>query len=396
LDDNEAGSAWFQPNVSLREITFEYESLQESANPSYHVFIAACSASIATPTALPSSTPTPTPSVTPTRTPGTNHDSDGDTIPDTNEGEADPDNDEIPNYLDRDSDDDTIPDSTEGTRDTDGDGKPDYVDRDSDGDDVADQIERDPDSTTDTATGQDQDRDGIDDGNTEKTNTPADDSDGDSIPNHLEQDSDNDGEDDGEEAYDLDGDGTRDVTPSGQDKNDNGLDDAFESFDTPQEINLRFSGQPNNPVCRSVNCKRIKKGVRTRLLALAHRVPMFSKRARACGGDVPLDLSTNAQAILRGMERRLNANFPDRGLVCPESMCAAVPSGQARATLLTLAKQLFTYAKTAKLSAIKACGAPTNHSGKKRPTTETYLAQLRSEIAKLPRKLRACSGENQD
>lgn len=404
LDDTEAGSAWFQPNIALSEITFEYESLQESANPSYHVFVAACSANIATPTPSPSATPTPSPSVTPTatsavtptRTPSTNQDSDGDTIPDATEGDADPDNDEIPNYLDKDSDDDTIPDSTEGTKDTDGDGKPDYVDRDSDGDDVADQIERDPDATTDSSTGQDQDRDGIDDGNEEKTNTPADDSDGDSIPNHLDQDSDNDGEGDGEEAYDLDGDGTRDVTPSGKDKNNDGLDDAFENFDTAQEVNPRFSGKPNNPVCRSINCKRIKKGVSTRLLALAQRVPMFSKRARACGGAVPLDLSTSTQTILSGMERRLHANFPDRSLICPESMCTVVPSGQTRTALLTLAKQLYRNAKTAKLLAIKACGAPANHSGKKRPTTETYLAQLRSEIAKLPRKLSACPGTLED
>ncbi len=392
LGDTEAGSAWFQPNISLSELTFEYESLQESANPSYHVFIAACSANIPTPTPIPSASPTPTSTVTPTPTPAVNQDSDGDTIPDVTEGDADPDSDQIPNYLDQDSDDDTIPDSTEGTRDTDGDGKPDYIDRDSDGDDVADKIERDPDATTDTSTGQDQDRDGIDDGNEEKTSTPVDDSDGDSVPNHLDRDSDNDREDDGDEAYDLDGDGDRDVMPSGQDKDDSGLDDAFDSFDTPQEINLRFSGQPNKPVCRSINSKKIKKGVRTRLLALANRVPMFSKRALACGGDIPHDLGSSAQTILNGMERRLTANFPDSGLMCPDSVCVAIPSAQARTALLALAKQLYRDAKTAKLAAIKACGTPNNHSNTRRPSTETYHAQLRSEIAKLPRKLSACSG----
>jgi hypothetical protein len=378
LDDNEAGAAWFQPNTSLSEISFEYESLQESANPSYHVFLAACAASIVSPT------PTPTPSG--------NQDSDGDTIPDATEGTTDPDDDQVPNYLDKDSDNDTIPDSSEGTGDPDGDGKPDYVDRDSDGDDVSDQIERDPDATTDTSTGKDENRDGIDDGDEEKTDEPADDSDGDSVPNHLDQDSDNDGEDDGEEAYDLDGDGSRDVTSSSQDNDDNGLDDAFEDFDSPQEINQRFSGETNKPVCRSVSTKKTKRGVRTRLFALANRVPMFSKRTLACGGDIPNNLGSSAETILRGMERRLNANFPDKGLVCPISVCAAAPSSQARAALQSQAKQLYRHAKKAKLLAIEACGSPANHSGQRRPSTETYHAQLRSEISKLPRKLSTCAG----
>lgn len=387
LADNEAGAAWFQPDVSLSEISFEYQSLQESANPSYHIFIAACATPIVEPT------PTPTPATpTPAPTPSDGGDSDGDTIPDTTEGDGDPDNDQVPNYLDKDSDNDTIPDLTEGTQDPDGDNKPDYVDRDSDGDDVSDQIERDPDATTDTSTGKDENQDGIDDGDSDRTNEPVDDTDGDSVPNHLDQDSDNDNQTDGDEAYDLDGDGDRDVTPSGQDKDDDGLDDAFKNFDSPSDLNPRFSGKENKALCKAVTSKRAKRSVRARMTALANRVPMFSKRAIACGGEVPSDLGSNAEQVSRDLERRMAKSFPDAGLTCPVSVCAAAPTSQDRAALQAFAKQLYRQAKTAKLSAIKACGSSPDSSNKRRPSTETYHAQLRSEIAKLPRKLSACDG----
>jgi len=55
-------------------------------------------------------------------------DSDGDEIPDSQEGVNDVDNDGIPNYRDTDADGDGIPDVEEGTVDSDGDGIPDYVD----------------------------------------------------------------------------------------------------------------------------------------------------------------------------------------------------------------------------------------------------------------------------
>lgn len=57
-----------------------------------------------------------------------NTDADGDGIPDSAEGTADPDGDGIPAYLDSDSDNDGIPDNVEGSGDADGDGIPDYLD----------------------------------------------------------------------------------------------------------------------------------------------------------------------------------------------------------------------------------------------------------------------------
>ena len=394
LDDNEAGSEWFQPNVSLSEISFEYQSLQGSANPSYHIFIAACSSTVAQPTPTPTAT-IPT-STTPTPTPSGSADSDGDKIPDSTEGSGDPDGDQVPNYLDKDSDNDTIPDLTEGTSDTDGDGKPDYLDRDSDGDDVSDRIERDPDATTDTSTGLDENRDGVDDGDSAKTDDPAGDSDGDWVPNHLDQDSDNDNQFDGDEAYDLDGDGDRDVAASGKDKDDDGLDDAFKSFDSPLDLNPRFSGKENKAVCKTINVKRAKRSVRTRLTALANRVPMFSKRTLACGGDVPDNLRDGAEEVSDSMEQRLTQRFPDSGLLCPLSTCTTIPTAQDRGALQALAKQLYRQAKAAKLLAIKTCGTTPDSSNKRRPSTEAYYSQLRSEIAQLPRKLSACDSSAND
>jgi hypothetical protein len=60
-------------------------------------------------------------------------DSDGDGIPDLDEGYADADGDGVPNFRDLDSDGDGIPDADEGVDDRDGDGVPNFLDRDSDG-----------------------------------------------------------------------------------------------------------------------------------------------------------------------------------------------------------------------------------------------------------------------
>jgi hypothetical protein len=70
-----------------------------------------------------------------------NEDTDGDGIVNIVEGSGDPDEDDVPNYLDTDSDGDGIPDADEGTDDPDGDGLPNYLDTDSDGDAVSDQVE---------------------------------------------------------------------------------------------------------------------------------------------------------------------------------------------------------------------------------------------------------------
>lgn len=157
-------------------------------------------------------------------------DSDGDGIPDLEEGTGDSDGDGIPDYLDEDSDNDGILDADEGNGDSDNDGIPNYLDTslDEDGDGIPDVL--DGDATTDTdgdgiadvfdtdsdndgisdfdesgASGNDSDGDGIDDafdvdstGGTDANNDGVDDavavtdSDGDGVPNYLDRDSDND------------------------------------------------------------------------------------------------------------------------------------------------------------------------------------------------------------
>jgi hypothetical protein len=154
-------------------------------------------------------------------------DSDNDGIPDSEEGDGDRDNDGIPNYLDDDSDGDGISDADEvgddpeDPRDSDGDGVPDFLDPDADGDGVADVYEvgedpqdpadHDGDGTPDYLD-TDSDDDGIDDGDEwgPDPENPRD-TDGDGIPDVYDDDSDNDGVPDSVEGnVDSDGDGVPD------------------------------------------------------------------------------------------------------------------------------------------------------------------------------------------
>jgi hypothetical protein len=373
LIDTEAASAWFQPSKSLSEISFEYQSLQESATPSYHILLAACESPFTAPT------PTPIPS---------GGDSDGDTIPDTTEGTDDGDNDYRPNYLDKDSDGDSIPDSVEGTGDKDGDGVPNYEDSDSDGDNVPDRIEVDPDAPDSTPSETDTDNDGVDDKDAQRNTTPTD-TDRDGTPDYQDSDSDNDTIPDGTEAFDLDGDGSPDITPSGEDEDGDGLDDAFEHIVSTSQVNQEFVGE-TTPPCTSLTLKAEKQSVRRKLAALADRVPNFARKAAACGGGAASPLIAKGAATRRALERTLTSSYGDEALVCPISVCTPTSKTSAKTKLNSLASQLFTHAKRAKLNAIKACKP--QHSGRKdtRPQTEDYLKALRASIADLPNSVSQC------
>lgn len=374
LQDTEAAAAWFQPGVALSELSFEYESLQDMATPSFHVLLAACATNV----------------IVPTPTPASSGDSDGDSIPDSTEGTDDPDTDEIPNYLDKDSDGDTIPDSVEGTTDTDGDGIPDYRDDDSDGDGIGDRIERDPDATTDPESGADDNNDGIDDGASGRTNDPVQDSDGDVIPDYKDSDSDNDGKSDGDEAFDLDGDGARDVDPSGEDDNENGIDDAFDNLQDRDEVNLSFIGLANDAPCTSLSLTAKKQAVIARMTALADRVPSFARRSSACGGGYPSSLVSAAAAKRKAFVAALQSSFADKVYQCPVDVCTTGKRLKEKAKLSALAKDLFGYAKRSKQGAQRACPSSARDKGDTRRPTEAYLAQLESEIAKLPRTVTEC------
>jgi hypothetical protein len=374
LPDTEAASAWFQPNVSLKTLTLEYESLQETATPSYHVLIGACATTF----------------VAPTPTPMSSGDSDGDTIPDATEGSDDGDNDDMPNYLDLDSDGDTIPDSTEGTDDSDGDGNPDYLDGDSDGDDVSDRIERDADGAQCTETNLDANRDGIDDGVASCSVAPLSDDDTDGSPDLTDSDSDNDGKNDGDEAYDMDGDGDRDVEPSGEDSDDDGIDDAFESFTTPDDLNLGYVGEANDAPCTSTATTGQKSDVLRRLAALADRVPQFAQRVRGCGKARPQGLVRSAAAARRAFEVSLDRSYANSVLSCPATVCPAVNAKSTKAALLRQADTVFRYAKQAKQLAQRACPATPSTKPETRPRTEAYLSALQAEIRKLPSTFSDC------
>lgn len=165
-------------------------------------------------------------------------DSDGDGIPDLEEGTEDSDGDGIPNYLDEDSDNDGIPDAVEGNGDSDNDGIPNYLDTslDEDGDGIPDIL--DGDATTDTdgdgtadVFDSDSDNDGISD--LEESGASGVDSDGDGIDDAFDvdltggSDADNDGVDDAATLTDSDGDGIPDYRD--RDSDNDSVPDVLEN-----------------------------------------------------------------------------------------------------------------------------------------------------------------------
>ncbi len=127
------------------------------------------------------------------------------------------------------------------TPDTDGDGLSDFIDIDADNDGIVDNIEGQSTSGYTPPTGTDTDGDGLDDaydsdnqsvvgtGDGPGTSIIPENTDLDSSPDYLDLDSDNDGEGDLIEGWDMDGDGTPEITPSGNDADGDGLDDAFDT-----------------------------------------------------------------------------------------------------------------------------------------------------------------------
>ena len=159
---------------------------------------------------------------------------DGDGIPDNSEGTDDTDGDGVPNYLDIDSDNDGLLDSDEvgsvdAFLDTDGDGVPNLLDLDSDNDGLTDAFEAggsDANGDGEIDNFVDSNGDGHDDG-VGVAPLPADDTDGDTVVDHLDVDSDNDGLPDVFESLgsgvDNDGDGQIDNIV---DANNDGLADG--------------------------------------------------------------------------------------------------------------------------------------------------------------------------
>ena len=144
------------------------------------------------------------------------------------------------------------------------------------------------------------------------------------------------------------------------------------------------------PPCTSVSLSTKKQAVRRKLTALAQRVPNFARRAAACGGTSPANLISKGATARRAIERALDSAYDDKALVCPASVCAATSKASERKKLNSLASQLFTHAKRAKLNAIQACKPQDNGGQDTRPQTEDYLKELRSAIADLPASVSEC------
>jgi hypothetical protein len=121
----------------------------------------------------------------------------------------------------------------------------------------------------------------MDDGDNGRISTLSDE-DSDGTPDVTDSDSDNDGKPDGEEAFDLDGDGTSDIPPSGEDTNENGIDDAYDGKISTDQISKDYIGEDESPLCTALDLTSRRKAVKARLSALAARVRGFSRRAIAC------------------------------------------------------------------------------------------------------------------
>ncbi|MFM1879377.1 MAG: hypothetical protein RLZZ241_2243, partial [Bacteroidota bacterium] len=154
-------------------------------------------------------------------------DSDGDGIPDSTD--EDDDNDGITDFMEDDNSDGDDACHT-APRDTDGDGIPDYRDIDSDNDGILDLIEAQVSFGFISPSGQDSDRNGLDD-SFEQLPGQCDgivplDSDQDGVPDYLDLDSDNDGIPDnveGQSTFDY-------LAPSGKDSDKDGLDNNYDGY----------------------------------------------------------------------------------------------------------------------------------------------------------------------
>ncbi len=167
------------------------------------------------------------------------------TIVVTDAVELDTDDDGIlDNIEDLDADNDGDP--TTNPTDTDGDGIPDYLDIDSDNDGIPDNVEA---QTTDdyiSPSGEDLNANGLDDAYETNGNIGIFpvDTDNDLLADYLDEDSDNDNVPDNIEGHDADQDGIPDVTLIGSDKDVDGLDDAYEGA---RQIDLDVNDEIDDP-----------------------------------------------------------------------------------------------------------------------------------------------------
>ncbi len=147
---------------------------------------------------------------------------------------VDNDCDGVDDVIDIDDDDDGIIDTVEGdgSIDSDGDGIPDSLDIDSDNDGIVDNIEVQKEGYFIPSSGIDDNNNGLDDAYEDGTSigvTPVD-TDSDGTPDYLDLDTDDDGVPDIIEGFDIGAKGIANKTPTSDDYDNDGYDDAFDSF----------------------------------------------------------------------------------------------------------------------------------------------------------------------
>lgn len=313
-------------------------------------------------------------------------DSDNDGILDKDESSTDGDGDGLSNAKDKDSDGDGIPDAAEGSGDTDGDGIPDYLDQDSDGDGISDAIEGQTTEGFQKASGKDTDGDGIDDAYDSDNggSMPLVDTDGDGTPDYLDTDSDGDGTPDATEAFDLDDDGVADVVPSNQDTNGNGIDDAFESYSTPSNINASWRRSTESVSCDEFSIASLKTLTIKRGRVLKARVIKFANSSAACGGSRLSDEVKKATKSFRGLRLLIKRRFPDTAFECPDGTPEEITRTKVRTRIKKYARRLFRMAKNAKLKALQVCPHRPKTAGDRRKRTDDYRDDLYRTIKRLP------------
>ncbi|MGB5242752.1 MAG: gliding motility-associated C-terminal domain-containing protein, partial [Lutimonas sp.] len=163
---------------------------------------------------------------------------------------VDTDGDLVGDIYDIDDDNDGILDTVEGLSDFDSDSYPNSLDIDADNDGIPDNIEAQSTTGYIRPSGNDADRNGLDD-SYESTPGAGEgisvvNSDNDIDPDYVDQDSDNDRVPDNLEGHDYNHDSMADVLPTGTDSDQDGLDDGYEGAD--MNDGFVVNGIINNPL----------------------------------------------------------------------------------------------------------------------------------------------------
>lgn len=343
----------------------------------------------------------------------------------------DTDGDGKPDYRDIDSDNDGIPDITEGggtdadgdgrsdsstdtdndgytdqfeqgngeskqdMPDTDGDGRPDFRDQDSDNDGVRDTIESQDEDPTRQPSGRDTDGDGLDDVfDPDSNGTPVSppDTDGDGNPDFQDIDSDNDSVPDATEAFDLNGDGAPDVAPSGVDGDGDGLDDAFEDYDSIARLSGLFRVVDVDAACDRVVITRKLNAVKAANQTLKARASSFAARAKQCNGTNLAGAVASANNAAKQLSDLLASTAGGQLYSCRTNVCTTSSTASSKRLLRALANKLFRAAKGAKTVSAVACKVPAPEDGKRdsRKRSEDYYADLLKAINALPNRVTRC------